>query len=101
VLPIAPSVYYELKARQREPKRCPARARRDEELCPQIDRVWHENKEVYGPHKVWKQLKREGHRVARCTVARLMKRLGLQGTVRGRSFTVTRSRIPQRCSRRT
>jgi transposase InsO family protein len=89
VLPIAPSVYYELKARERDPERWPARARRDEGLCEHIRRVWRENKEVYGPRKVWKQLKREGHAVARCTVARLMRRLGLQGVVRGRRFKVT------------
>jgi transposase InsO family protein len=89
VLPIAPSTYHELKAREREPERRPARVRRDEGLCEHIGRVWRENKEVYGPRKVWKQMKREGHPVARCTVARLMRRLGLQGTVRGRSFKVT------------
>ena len=89
VLPIAPSVYYQHKVWQREPERWPARARRDEGLCEHIRRVWRENKEVYGPRKVWKQLKREGHEVARCTVARLMRRLGLQGVVRGRRFKVT------------
>jgi putative transposase len=89
VLPIAPSVYYELKVRERDPQRQPARAQRDVELCEHVDRVWRENKEVYGPRKVWKQMKREGHGVARCTVARLMQRLGLKGTVRGRRFKVT------------
>jgi transposase InsO family protein len=89
VLPIAPSTYYEGKARERCPERRPARARRDEGLCEHIRRVWQENKEVYGPRKVWKQMKREGHVVARCTVARLMRRLGLQGTVRGRRFKLT------------
>jgi transposase InsO family protein len=89
VLPIAPSLYYELKARERDPHRRPARARRDEELCAHVRRVWRENREVYGVRKVWKQLKREGQAVARCTVARLMRRLGLAGVVRGRKFTVT------------
>jgi len=89
VLPIAPSVYYEHKVWQRDRERRPARARRDEGLCEHIRRVWQENKEVYGPRKVWKQMKRERYRVARCTVARLMRRLGLQGTIRGRSFKVT------------
>ena len=89
VLPIAPSLYYEHKAWERDPERRPARARRDEGLCEHIGRVWRENKEVYGPRKVWKQLKREGHVVARCTVARLMRGLGLQGVVRGRRFKVT------------
>lgn len=89
VLPIAPSVYYELKARQRCPERRPMRAQRDEGLCPHVRRVWDENKQVYGPRKVWRQLKREKHTVARCTVERLMRRLGLRGTVRGRKFKVT------------
>jgi putative transposase len=89
VLPIAPSRYYELKARERDPQRRPARARRDEGLCELIYRVWRENREVYGVRKVWKQLRREGQVVARCTVARLMRRLGLTGVVRGRKFTVT------------
>ena len=89
VLPIAPSVYSEHKVWQRDRERRPARARRDEGLCEHIHRVWQENKAVYGPRKVWKQMKREGYRVARCTVARLMRRLGLQGMVRGRSFKVT------------
>ena len=88
-LPIAPSVYYELKARERDPERRPARAKRDDLLCSHIDRVWHEQQEVYGARKVWKQMKREGFTVARCTVARLMRHLGLRGTVRGRAFKVT------------
>jgi putative transposase len=89
VLPIAPSVYYELKAREREPDRRPARVRLDEQLGEQIRRVWQENRAVYGVRKVWNQLKREGVAVARCTVARLMRRLGLAGVVRGRKFKVT------------
>jgi len=89
VLPIAPSRYYELKARERDPQRRPARARRDERLCDHVRRVWRENRAVYGVRKVWKQLRREGQTVARCTVARLMRRLGLAGVVRGRKFTVT------------
>ena len=89
VLPIAPSLYYERKARDRDPDRRPARARRDERLGAQVRRVWQENREVYGVRKVWKQLRREEQAVARCTVARLMRRLGLAGAVRGRKFTVT------------
>jgi putative transposase len=89
VLPIAPSLYYEVKAREREPDRRPARARRDEQLGEYIRRIWHENRAVYGVRKVWNQLKREGRAVARCTVARLMRRLGLAGVVRGRTFKVT------------
>jgi putative transposase len=89
VLPIAPSLYYELRARERDPARRPARTRRDERLCEHIGRVWRENRAVYGVRKGWKQLRREGLAVARCTVARLMRRLGLAGAVRGRKFTVT------------
>jgi len=89
VLPIAPSVYYEQRARQREPDRCPPRVRRDHELCEHIRRVWQANREVYGVRKVWQQLRREGHAVARCTVQRLMRQLGLRGVVRGRSFKIT------------
>ncbi len=93
VLPIAPSLYYELRARQRCPDRRPARARRDEALGGHIRRVWRENREVYGVRKVWKQLRREGRPTVRCTVARLMRQLGLQGVVRGRKFKTTT--IPQ------
>lgn len=88
-LPIAPSTYYEEKARERDPDRRPARYQRDEALKPEITRVWYENFQVYGARKVWKQLKREGFEVARCTVARLMKDLGLQGARRGKAFKTT------------
>ena len=76
-LPIAPSVYYEHKRREREPDRRSARYRRDEELRVQIRRVWESNFGVYGARKVWRQLKREGVEVARCTVERLMRHQGL------------------------
>lgn len=88
-LPIAPSTYYELKARERDPARLPARARRDGELCPHIQRVWEENFCAYGARKTWKQLNREQHRVARCTVERLMRQMGLCGVVRGKAFKTT------------
>jgi putative transposase len=89
VLPIAPSTYYEQKARERDPDRRPLRAIRDEALKPEVQRVWDENFRVYGAHKVWKQLNREGLRVARCTVERLMRSLGLRGVVRGKKFKTT------------
>ena len=82
-LPIAPSVYYEQKRREREPERCSARSRRDAQLCTQIRRVWESNFGVYGARKVWRQLQREGVGVARCTVERLMRQEGLKGVVRG------------------
>ena len=89
VLPIAPSTYYEQKARQADPERLPARAKRDLVLCEEIRRVWKENFGVYGVRKVWRQLDREGFEVARCTVERLMRRIGLQGAIRGKKFKTT------------
>ena len=89
MLHIAPSTYYEHAARRRDPDRLPARTKRDASLRVQIDRVWRENRQVYGARKVWKQLNRERQQVARCTVARLMRDLGLQGVVRGRKFKTT------------
>jgi len=89
MLPIAPSTYYELKARQADPARLPARTRRDAELMPEIRRVWTENMEAYGVLKTWKQLNREEIPAARCTVGRLMGKMGLHGVVRGRAYTVT------------
>ncbi len=88
-LPIAPSVYYEHKRREREPERCSARSRRDGELRPQIRRVWESNFGVYGARKVWRQLHREGIGVARCTVERLMRLEGLKGVVRGETKRTT------------
>jgi transposase InsO family protein len=88
-LPIAPSTYYEQKARQANHDRLPSRRKRDLELHPEIQRVWDENFRVYGARKVWRQLNREGIRVARCTVERLMRDLGLSGAVRGRKFRTT------------
>ncbi len=89
VLPIAPSTYYEQKARRADPDRLPPRLRRDRALCEEIQRVWDENFQVYGAYKVWRQLNREGHPVARCTIERLMRQMGLQGARRGRGFKVT------------
>ena len=90
MLPIAPSTYYEQKAREKDPSRQPARAKRDVQLCGEIRRVRQENFDVYGVRKVWCQLRREGRDVARCTVARLMREMGLQGAVRGRRFKTTK-----------
>ena len=88
-LPIAPSQYYEHKARQADPERRPPRLRRDEVLLPAIRRVHEENFGVYGARKVWRQLGREEIMVARCTVERLMHSLGLEGAVRGRKCRTT------------
>jgi transposase InsO family protein len=89
VLPIAPSTYFLRKAQQRAPNRRSGRARRDEELCDAIRRTYDANYQVYGPQKVWKELRREGRRVARCTVERLMRAMGLRGAVRGRAWVIT------------
>jgi transposase InsO family protein len=88
-LPIAPSVYYEQKARQADPQRLPARLQRDIGLRQEIRRVHDENFQVYGARKVWRQLGREGVDVARCTIERLMGDLGLQGVVRGKRCRTT------------
>jgi putative transposase len=84
VLPIAPSTYYEFTKRAEYPETAPPRVRRDEALKPEIQRIWDENYQVYGARKVWHQMKREGFQVAKCTVERLMRSLGLEGVVRGR-----------------
>jgi putative transposase len=89
VLPIAPSTYYQHLRQKRQPERRSARARRDDELRLEIQRVWDENFAVYGAEKVWRQLRREGVDVARCTVERLMRAMGLRGATRGRAFKVT------------
>ena len=89
VLPIAPPTYYENKAREADPERLPARAKRDALLLPEILRVWKDNFEVYGARKVWLQMNREGFYVARCTVERIMKKLDIQGARRGKSYKTT------------
>lgn len=89
VLQVAPSAYRRHAARQRNPELRSARAKRDERLMPHIERVWQANMEVYGAKKVWKQMNREDIVVARCTVERLMRRLGLQGARRGKTVRTT------------
>lgn len=89
VLPIAPSTYHAHAARRADPARLPARTRRDAELKGDIQRVFQDNFEVYGARKVWRQLRREGRDVARCTVERLMRDLDLKGVVRGKTVRTT------------
>jgi len=89
VLPIAPSTYHEHVARGVDPSRLPARAKRDAELRREVQRVFEENLRVYGARKVWRQLRREGVPVARCTVARLMREAGLAGVIRGKPVRTT------------
>ena len=89
VLPIAPSTYHAHVARRVEPTRRSARARRDDALGPEVRRVFEENFRVYGVRKVWRQLRREGFDVARCTVARLMRAMDLAGVIRGKPVRTT------------
>jgi putative transposase len=89
VLPIAPSTYHAYAARRADPNKLPARAKRDEALKAEIRRVFEANFRVYGVRKVWHQLAREGIAVARCTVVRLMRAMGLAGAVRGKPVRTT------------
>jgi len=88
-LPIAPSTFYDHLAKRTDPDLLSDRAKRDAELRPEIERVFEENWRVYGVRKVWRQLGREGLEVARCTVARLMKDMGLHGAIRGKPHRTT------------
>jgi putative transposase len=90
-LQIAPSGYRLHAARLREPERRSTRAKRDEVLVPEIQRVWRANLQVYGADKVWRQLDREGIEAARCTVERLMRKHGLRGVMRGKVVRTTTS----------
>ncbi|MDT8278589.1 IS3 family transposase [Roseomonas gilardii subsp. gilardii] len=91
VLPIAPSTYHEHLAQRRDPSRLSSRAQRDRALKPEVMRVFTENFGVYGVRKVWRQMRREGFDIARCTVERLMRELGLQGVIRGKPVRTTMS----------
>ena len=88
-LPIAPSTYYEQKAKSADLMKRSPRQKRDAMLRDAIKSVWEANYSVYGARKVWHQLKREGYEVARCTVERLMRQMGLQGVVRGKKKRTT------------
>ncbi len=82
-LAIAPSTYYEQKARTTDPSRLPPPFRRDSELEVEMQRVWDENYRVYGACKIWRQLNREQVRIAKCITECPMRKLGLKGVVRG------------------
>ncbi|WP_157539135.1 IS3 family transposase [Hydrogenophaga flava] len=97
VLQIAPSGYWRHAAHQRNPQLRCQRTQRDDTLVPHIERVWQTNMRVYGADKVWKQMNREGVAIARCTVERLMKRLGLQGVRRGKVVRTTISDMKAPC----
>ncbi|MER9594113.1 IS3 family transposase [Mesorhizobium sp. M0244] len=89
VLPIAPSTYHDHVAKRIDPSRLSARVKRDEALKDEVRRVFEANFRVYGVRKIWRQLQREGFDVARCTVARLMKAMGLEGIIRGKPIRTT------------
>jgi transposase InsO family protein len=89
VLPIAPSTYFDHRAKQADPARLSARVRRDAALRPTISRVFKDNLKVYGARKVWLQMNREGVSVARYTVERLMRIMGLHGVIRGKAIRTT------------
>lgn len=91
-LAVAPSTYYHHQQRLCNPERRCNRDKRDDLLKPEIQRVYEENFSVYGARKVWRQLRREGFSVARCTVERLMKVMGLSGVLRGKKVRTTVSR---------
>ena len=95
MLQIAPSGYRCHAARNRKPELRCARAKRDDELAIEIQAVWQANMQVYGADKIWHQMNRQGTKVARCTVERLMKRLGLQGVRRGK---VIRTTVPDKAA---
>ena len=89
ILPIAPSTYYDHAAKRRDPGKLSERAKRDAGLKVEIKRVFDANFVVNGARKVWRQMKREGHDVARCTIERLMRDMGLQGAIRGKPVKTT------------
>ena len=89
VVPMAPSTYFRRQAQTADPTRRSARAQRDDGLRLAIQRIWDANFQVYGPRKVWRELRRTGTLVARCTVTRLMQAMGLAGAVRGRAWITT------------
>jgi len=89
VLPIAPSTYHLHAAKRADPAKLSTRAKRDAALKPKIAHVFAENFAVYGARKVWRQLQREGEQVARCTVERLMRAIGLEGVIRGKPVRTT------------
>ena len=99
VLPIAPSTYYTHAARRVDPTLLPRRKRQDLALIPEVQRVYRENFAVYGVRKIWLQLQRERFGVARCTVTRLMKGLGLKGVIRGKPVRTTVSNPATPCPR--
>ena len=97
MLQIAPSTYYERRAIARDPDRASVRAKSDADLCIKIDAAWKDNRKLYGARKIWHVLLRDNEEVARCTVERLMRRLGLKGVLRGKKVVTTNPDTSQPC----
>ena len=89
ILQIAPSTYYDRRAIALDPDRASARAKSDAALSLKIDAAWEDNRKLYGARKIWHVLRREGEDVARCTVERLMRSLGIKGVLRGKKVITT------------
>jgi len=97
MLHIAQSTYYKQRAIARDPERASLRAKSDADLCIKIDAAWQDNRKLYGARKIWHVLRREGEDVARCTVERLMRVLGLKGVLRGKKIVTTNPDTSQPC----
>ena len=97
VLPIAPSTFYARAAIVRDPGLASSRAKQDKEDSPEVKRIFDASGKRYGARKVWHALRREGRDIARCTVERLMKAMGLQGVVRGKKVVTTNPDTSQPC----
>lgn len=97
MLQIAQSTYYERRAIARDPDRASVRAKSDADLCVKIDAAWQDNRKLYGARKIWHVLLRDDQDVARCTVERLMRRLGLKGVLRGKKVITTNPDSSQPC----
>ncbi|MBS1301796.1 IS3 family transposase, partial [Loktanella sp. SALINAS62] len=89
MLQIAQSTYYERRAILRDPDRASQRAKSDADLCIKINATWEENRKLYGARKIWHVLLRDNQQIARCTVERLMRNLGIKGVVRGKKVVTT------------
>jgi putative transposase len=89
MLPIAPATFYDHLAKRADPSLLSDRAVRDAELKPEIEWAFEDNLSVYGVRKVWHEMRREGFEITRCTVARLMKDIGIEGVIRGKKPKTT------------
>jgi len=98
MLQIAQSTYYERRAIARDPDRASARAKSDAYLCTKINAAWKDNRKLYGARKIWHVLLRDNEDVARCTVERLMRDLGLKGVLRGKKIVTTNPDTSQPCT---